>query len=134
MPACTRSRFRSGDLAEPQHLHMASRPQSLLTPPRAPRAAPPNTATPNGLPRRRQVGHRLLDLGLPGGAAPPPEGGFPTPSHEGGVHASTAPPPRPPTAEALTALTDVPRAVHPLLDLGPKASRLFTRDPMDGES
>ena len=96
---------------------MASRPQSLLTPPRAPRAAPPNTATPNGLPRRRQVGHRLLDLGLPGGAAPPPEGGFPTP-FQGGIHASTAPPPWPPTAEALTALTDVPRAVHPLLDLG----------------
>ena len=46
-------------------------PRSLLTPPRAAQAPPPNTTTPSGLPRRRQVHERQLDLvPLGGGEAP----------------------------------------------------------------
>jgi len=99
---------------------MASHIQSLLTPTfRATRAAPPNTVTPAGLPRRRNVGHghvRQLDLGPTGGAAVLLEGGLPI-SASGACEASTAPPSPPPTAAAQT---DVPCAVHPLLDLVPR--------------
>jgi hypothetical protein len=99
---------------------MASHIQSLLTPTyRASRAAPPNTVTPAGLPRRLNAGQRhvrQLDLGPTGGAAVLLEGGLPI-SASGACEVSTAPPPPPPTAAALT---DVPHAVHPFLDLVPR--------------
>lgn len=43
-------------------------PRSLLTPPRAAQAPPPNSATPSGLPRRRHV-HELDLVPLDGGEA-----------------------------------------------------------------